>query len=213
MRGPEDNRASEPTPSRRGRLFVLSGPSGVGKDAVLSRLRRLGRPYHFTITATTRRIRPGERDGVDYIFLPRAKFERMIQAGDLLEWAEVHGNLYGVPKAQVAEAQDRGLDVIMKIDVQGAATIRRMTPDATLIFLAPPDMAALEKRLRTRDTESESEFRLRLETARKEMEEACRFDHVVVNRDDRIDDAADAIDRIARAVPDEPVASVPQSHI
>ena len=199
MREPEDNRSSEPTPTRRGRLFVLSGPSGVGKDAVLAKMKKLGRPYHFTITATTRRKRAGERDGVDYIFLPREKFERMIEAGELLEWAEVHGNLYGVPKSQVAEARDRGLDVIMKIDVQGAATIRRITTDATLIFLAPPDMPTLERRLRTRDTESESEFRLRLETARSEMEEACRFDHIIVNRDGRIDDAADAIDRIARA--------------
>ena len=204
MREPEDNRSSEPTPSRRGRLFVLSGPSGVGKDAVLAKVRKLGRPYHFTITATTRRKRAGERDGVDYIFLSRDKFERMIEAGELLEWAEVHGNLYGVPKSQVVEARDRGLDVIMKIDVQGAATIRRMTPDATLIFLAPPDMAALERRLRTRDTESESEFRIRLETARSEMEEACRFDHIVVNHDGRLDDAADAIDRIARGGRDNP---------
>ena len=122
----------------------------------------------------------------------------MIEAGELLEWAEVYGNLYGVPKSQVVEARDRGLDVIMKIDVQGAATIRLMTPDAALIFLAPPDMSTLERRLRTRNTESESEFRLKLETAHAEMEEAARFDHIVVNRDGRLDEAADAIDRIIR---------------
>ena len=190
MRGPEAR--------TKGHLFVLSGPSGVGKNAVLSRLKKLGRPYHFTITATTRRMRPGERDGVDYIFVTREKFERMIEAGDLLEWAEVHGNLYGVPKSQVTEAWERGLDVILQVDVQGAATISRIMPDATLIFLEPPDMRSLERRLRVRDTESESEFRTRLETAYKEMEEARRFDHVVVNHDDRIDDAAYTIDKIIR---------------
>ena len=198
MREPEDKLSPNILQKRRGRLFVLSGPSGVGKDAVLAKVRKLGQPYYFTITATTRHPRPGERDGVDYIFLARDKFERMIEAGELLEWAEVYGNLYGVPKAQVVEARDRGLDVIMKIDVQGAATIRRLTPDAALIFLAPPDMPTLERRLRIRNTESESEFRLKLETAYAEMKEAARFDHVVVNRDDRIEEAADAIDRIIR---------------
>ena len=196
MRAPEDERLPKRPPDGRGRLFVLSGPSGVGKDAVLSRIRQLERPYHFTITATTRRKRPGERDGVDYIFLTRDKFERMIETGELLEWAEVFGNLYGVPKSQVIEARDRGLDVIIKIDVQGAATIRRMMPGAALIFLAPPDMSALERRLRTRNTESESEFRVKLEAAYAEMKEAARFDHIVVNHDDGIDVAADEIDRI-----------------
>ncbi len=196
MREPEDKLPPDTSPKRRGRLFVLSGPSGVGKDAVLAKVRQIGQPYYFTITATTRQPRPGERDGVDYIFLARDEFERMIEADELLEWAEVYGNLYGVPKAQVVGAWERGQDVIMKIDVQGAATIRRMMPDAALIFLAPPDMPTLEGRLRTRNTESESEFRIKLETAYTEMEEAARFDHIVVNHDARLDDAADAIDRI-----------------
>ncbi len=199
MRGPEDKPDSDSQPPRRGRLFVLSGPSGVGKDAVLSKMKQLGRPCHFTVTATTRRIRPGERDGVDYIFLTRDKFERMIETSGLLEWAEVYGNLYGVPKSQVTEALERGLDVIMKVDVQGAATIRRMMPDVSLIFLAPPDMPTLERRLRQRNTESESEFRLKLETAYEEMKEAARFDHTVVNYDDSLDEAANSIDRIMRA--------------
>ena len=126
-------------------------------------------------------------------------FRLMIERGELLEWAEVHGNFYGVPKSQVVEAQERGLDVIMKIDVQGAATIRRMMPDTELIFLAPPDMPTLERRMRIRDTESESEFRLRLETAHEEMKESHSFDHIVVNHDDGIDVAADAIDRIIQS--------------
>ena len=122
----------------------------------------------------------------------------MIEAGDLLEWAEVYGNLYGVPKSQVIEAQKRGFDVIMKVDVQGAATIKKLMPEATLIFLEPPDISALKRRLRIRNTESEHEFRLKLEVARDEMKEAGCFDHVVVNHDDGIDAAADAIDQIIR---------------
>ena len=182
-----------------GRLFVLSGPSGVGKDAVLSRIKQSGRPYHFTITATTRRMRPGERDGVDYIFMTRETFERMIETGDLLEWAEVYGNMYGVPKSQVVEARQRGQDVIMKVDVQGAAAISCMMPDAVLIFLAPPDIPTLEKRLRIRNTESENEFKIKLETSREEIKQADRFHHVVVNHDDELDRAADAIDKIIQA--------------
>ncbi len=191
---------------------MLSGPSGVGKDAVLSKMKRLGRPYHFTVTATTRRIRPGERDGVDYIFLTRDTFERMIATGDLLEWAQVYGNLYGVPKSQVTGALERGFDVIMKVDVQGAATIRRMIPDAALIFLAPPDMPTLERRLRQRNTESESEFRLKLETAYEEMKETARFDHTVVNYDDSLEEAADSIDRIMRARAGRHMSTALHSH-
>ena len=144
-------------------------------------------------------MRRGEEDEVDYIFLDREKFERMIQAGELLEWAEVYGNLYGVPKSQVVEAQERGLDVILKVDVQGAATIKELMPEATLIFLEPPDTEALRRRLRTRDTESESEINLKLAKAEGELAQADRFDHVVVNHDGRIDLAAAAIDRIIRS--------------
>ena len=183
-------------------MFVLSGPSGVGKDAVLSKIRRLQRPYFFTTTATTRPMRPGERDGVDYIFLDRDTFQKMIERGDLLEWAEVYGNLYGVPKSQVIEARDRGLDVIVKVDVQGANTIKRMMPEATLIFLAPPDISSLERRLRNRDTETETDFRLKLEAASEEMKESHGFDHRVVNHDDAIEAAATAIDRIIRTETD-----------
>ncbi len=192
---------------------MISGPSGVGKDAVLSRIRQLNRPYHFTITATTRRMRPGECDGIAYIFLTRETFERMIDRGELLEWAEVYGNLYGVPKSQVSEALDRGLDVIMKVDVQGAATIKRIMPEATLVFIKPPDFRTLERRMRIRNTESEKEFKLKLETASKELEEAHRFDHVVVNHDDGIDDAADAIDRIIQKITEGRTPSAQSFHI
>ena len=148
---------SAETPTPRGRLFVLSGPSGVGKDAVLSLMKEMdGLNCRFATTATTRPIRRGERDGADYIFLTEAQFRALIESDGLLEWAEVYGNLYGVPKREVSEALARGENVLVKIDVQGAATVRRLYPDAVLIFLDPPDADALERRLRTRATESEA---------------------------------------------------------
>lgn len=185
-----------------GRLFVLSGPSGVGKDAVLSRMRELysGR-RHFTITATTRAIRPGETDGVDYIFLTEDRFRNMIAEDGLLEWAEVHGNLYGVPRKQVTDALERGLDVIMKIDVQGAAAIRKINRHAILIFLAPPDIETLETRLRLRNTESKADFQLRLETALSENQKSRDFNHKVINHTDALDQAAADIDQIIRTSP------------
>ena len=188
---------STPDPARRlGRLFVISGPSGVGKDSVIDGLKKLGKPYHFTITATTRAMRKGETDGKDYVFLSKDEFRRMIDRNELLEWAEVYGNLYGVPKSQVNDALDRGQDVIMKIDVQGAATVKKLHPDAVLIFLEPPTMRSLEDRLRNRNTESEAEFQTKLTTAFREMDEATWFDHRVVNADDRLQDAITTIDRI-----------------
>ena len=190
---------STPNPARhRGRLFVISGPSGVGKDSVIDGLKKLGRPYHFTVTATTRRIRPGETHGIDYIFLSRDDFRHMIENDDLLEWAEVYGNLYGVPKSQVNDALNRGQDVIMKIDVQGAATVKRLYPDAVLIFLEPPSMTSLEERLRNRNTESDTEFQTKLTTAFQEMNEASWFDHRLINRDGHLEDAVASIDRIIR---------------
>ena len=178
------------------RLFVLSGPSGVGKDALLSRMRQLGRGYHFTVTATTRPIRPGERDGVDYIFTSPDEFQRMIAEDGLLEWAEVYGNLYGVPKQQVTDALQHGQDVLLKVDVQGAATVSKLYPESVLIFLEPPDMETLDNRLRERGTENSEALRIKIETAREEMKAAAWFDYRVVNHDDMLDDAVRAIDRI-----------------
>ena len=198
---------STPNPARRrGRLFVISGPSGVGKDSVIDGLKKLGRPYHFTVTATTRAMRQGETDGIDYIFLSRDEFRRMIEQNGLLEWAEVYGNLYGVPKSQVNDALDRGQNVIMRIDVQGAATVSKLHPDAVLIFLEPPDMRSLEKRLRSRNTESEAEFEVKLTTAFREMDEASWFDHRVVNLDGLLDEAIAAIDRIVSLATGKPSA-------
>ena len=191
--------AQEPERETTPLLIVLSGPSGVGKDAVLSRMRELDRPYHFTVTATTRPQRQGERDGVDYIFVSESRFRQMIRDGQLLEWAEVYGNLYGVPKAQVTDALGKGRDAIIKPDVQGAATIRKLAPEALLIFLAPPNEAELKRRLGARMTESPEALALRLETAKEEMQRASSFDYVIVNHEGRLDDAVREIDDIVVA--------------
>ena len=161
-------------------LIVLSGPSGVGKDAVLARMRELMRgkdnPWHITVTATTRPQRPNEHDGADYIFVTEETFRHMIERGQLLEFAEVYGNLYGVPKDQVEKALETGRDVIIKADVQGAATIRKVAPEAVFVFLAPPNMENLASRLRQRMTESPEALSLRLKTAQNEMGKISNFD-------------------------------------
>ena len=177
-------------------LIVLSGPSGVGKDAVLSRMRELGSNVHFTITATTRAMRRKEQNGVDYIFLTREEFTSLQETDGLLEDAEVFGNHYGVPKSQVTDALARGQDVILKIDVQGAGTIRRLCPEALFIFLAPPDRDELTRRLRERNTESDEAFELRLRTASAELEKAKLFDYVVVNQTNGLDQTVAEIETI-----------------
>ena len=188
--------SAAPPSGDRPLLVVLSGPSGVGKDAVLERMKRLGSPYHFAVTATTRPMREGEREGEHYHFVARAEFERMIAHGELLEWAEVYGNLYGVPRAQVDRALSEGRDVLVKVDVQGAKTIRGLDPEAVLVFLAPPSMEELARRLTSRGTEAEDAMRRRLREAEAEMEAAARFDHIVVNRRDRLDVAVRQIEAL-----------------
>ena len=196
MAEPEPEGYPRPDP---GLLLVLSGPSGVGKDAVLTRLRDLGRPYHMVVTATTRPIRPLEQDGLHYIFLSEPEFRRMVDEGELLEWALVYGNYYGVPKAQVRGALERGQDVIVKADVQGAATIRAIAPQAVLVFLAPPSMEALERQLRDRKTEGAAALERRLGTAREEMERLPEFDYMVVNRDGALDETVARVEAILTA--------------
>ncbi len=175
-------------------LIVLSGPSGVGKDAVLARLRERGVPAHFTVTATTRPQR--EVNPADYQFLrflSEAKFERLLAEDGLLEHAQVYGYRYGVPKAQVSEALAAGKDVIMRIDVQGAATIKLLVPAAVLIFLAPPSLEELEARLRSRGLDDADVIQRRLEAAARELAEQSRFDYVVVNERGQLDKAADRV--------------------
>ena len=180
-------------------MMVLSGPSGVGKDAVLSRIRELGYSQHVVVTATTRTMRPTEKDGVDYMFLAQGDFDKKVADNEFLEWAEVYGNCYGVPKDQVREAISSGRDVIIKTDVQGAATIKKLNPQGVFVFLAPPSFEELAKRLRVRKTEDQIGLDRRLETARDEILQLPLFDYVVVNADGALDDAVGALESIIQA--------------
>ncbi len=180
-------------------LVVLSGPSGVGKDAALMRMRELGFPFHFVVTATDRPQRPGEIPGVDYHFLSTEEFRRMIAAGEFLEWAEVYGQLKGIPKWEVRDALHSGKDVVLRIDVQGAATLRTLAPQAILIFMIPATFDELRGRLQWRRTDSPEQLERRLETARDEMHHIETFDYVVVNGESRLDEAVGQIRSIIRA--------------
>jgi guanylate kinase len=180
-------------------LIVLSGPSGAGKDAVLSRMRELGLLFHYTVTATTRPKRAGEKEGTDYCFLAEEEFQRMLQSGGLLESAKVYGHWYGVPKQQVEQALDEGKDVILKIDVQGAATIRKLLPEAVLIFLTLRGIEDYEQRLRQRKTESDAELKVRLGRVSEEMKSLPLFDYMVLNNQGELDAAVADIRAIVAA--------------
>ena len=180
-------------------LIVLSGPSGVGKDAALKRMKERGLPFAFVTTVTTRPKRPGEVHGKDYFFISVEEYQELLARGELLEHAEVYGNYYGVPKEQVRQALARGQDVILRIDVQGAATIKKLVPDALFIFLAASSMQELMERLVARKTETGIDLERRKETARKEMEALPMFDYVVINRDEALDEAVDQIMCIIQA--------------
>ncbi len=174
-------------------LIVLSGLSGVGKDTVLNDLKKAGLTAFFSVSATTRKRRSGEKEGVDYYFVSPERFQQMIDADELLEWATVYGNRYGIPREPVRQAIERGQDVIVKIDVQGAATIKKNIPGAVLIFLVTSTLDELEKRLQKRQTESPEELKLRLEAAVKELDSIPIFDYVVVNRHGEVRSAIEAI--------------------
>jgi guanylate kinase len=180
-------------------LIVLSGPSGAGKDAILNRMKKSGYPAEFITTITTRPQRAEEKNNIDYHFVSVESFQKMIENKELLEWANVYGNWYGVPKEPVKRALDRGQDVIVKVDVQGAATIKKTIPQAVFIFLVPPSMEELATRLKQRHTESPFDLTLRLKTAEEEMKKLPLFDYVVVNREAEIDLAVSAIEAIITA--------------
>ncbi len=197
----EETHMSEP-PFRllkRPLLIVLSGSSGVGKDVVLARLKELGYPLRFITTLTTRTRRTNERDNVDYHFVSTERFQEMIENGELLEWANVYGNWYGVPKEAVKQALDGGEDTILKVDVQGATTIKKILPQAVFIFLVPPSMEELVTRLKQRYTESPSDLALRLKTAEEETKQLSLFDYVVVNKWGEINQAVAEIKAIITA--------------
>ena len=180
-------------------MMVVSGPSGVGKDAVLSQIRGLDYPHHIVVTATTRTIRPKEQNGVDYIFLDQDVFDQKVADQEFLEWAEVYGNRYGVPKNQVKEAIARGEDVIIKADVQGAATIKQINPQGVFVFLAPPSFKTLEERLAIRQTEDLIDLDRRLVTAREEMKRLPMFDYVIVNNEGALDKTVAVLESIIQA--------------
>lgn len=180
-------------------LVVISGPSGVGKDLTLAHLKQMGYPFHFVVTATTRPKRPNEINGMDYFFVSTSDFAEMIEAGELLEYAVVYGDYKGIPKAQVRQALASGKDVIMRIDVQGAATIRRLVPEAVLIYLSAESEGALVHRLRERKTEPEDQLKMRIATARQELKWLDLFDYLVINEDDKIDQTCQKIVAIITA--------------
>jgi guanylate kinase len=185
--------------SSRPLLIVLSGPSGVGKDAVLARMKKSGRPFHYVITATTRPKRAREKNGVNYHFLSRKEFQQMIDKHQFLEWATVYGNYYGVPKDQITSALSKGVDAIVKVDVQGAATIKKILPQAVFIFLMPPSVEELEKRLKKRHSECSADLALRLEGAGGEIKCLPIFDYVITSHQNKLGEVVSQIDAIVAA--------------
>jgi len=177
-------------------LIVISGPSGAGKDTIVQCMKERGMPFHFVVTATTRPRRASEVNGKDYFFVSKEEFARMIEADELIEYAVVYGDYKGIPKQQVREALSSGKDVVMRVDVQGAETVRKLVPNAILIFMTVDNEQELERRLRERKTETVEELALRIATARKELLRVEAFDYVVVNADDHLDQAVDTIQAI-----------------
>jgi len=175
-------------------VVVISGPSGVGKDVMIDRMiesDRLG--FHFTITNTTRDPRPGEKDGVNHFFVDVDDFVNLIAADELLEWAQVYGNYYGVPKKQVRDALDAGKHVIIRVDVQGAKRISEIIPGALLIFIIPPSLDVLKKHLKDRGVDSEEEMTKRLAAANEEISQVSLFDFTVTNEEGRLDDTVNSV--------------------
>jgi len=179
---------------RKGMLFVVSGPSGVGKGTLIQRVLADVRDVHLSISVTTRPPRPGDEDGVDYFFVSHERFEQMREGDELLEWANVHGDLYGTPRRQVSDELDEGVDVVLEIDFQGALQVRQKHPDCVLVFVAPPSWEALKQRLIGRHTETQDELTRRLQAAKRELANMNRYDFLVVN--DSIEQASDELKAI-----------------
>ena len=180
-------------------VVILTGPSGVGKDAALNELKKMDRPWHYVVTATTRPIRHNEIDGVDYIFMGESEFKLSLDQNEFLESANVYERWYGVPKSQVSEPLQNGLDVILKVDIQGAATIKSLIPQAISIFMIPGTLNDLENRLRTRMTESEEQLKLRLEVAKTELTKLNNFEYYIINEEDNLESTVRQIDTIITA--------------
>jgi len=188
-----------PTPSVHPLLIVISGPSGVGKDATINVMKKAGLSFHLVVTATTRSKRRGEKNGVDYHFLSEDEFRRMIKRNQFLEWAEVYGNYYGVPKREIEKALEQGHDVIVKVDVQGATTIKRILPDAVFIFLMPPSTEELANRLKQRHGSLSAGLDLRLSKSQEEIESLPLFDYIVLSHKGNLELTASQINAIITA--------------
>jgi len=180
-------------------LIVISGPSGVGKDSVLQVLKERNLRMHFVVTATTRPRREKETHGVDYFFFTKDEFAQMIEHEELIEYAIVYNDYKGIPKQQVREALASGQDVIMRVDVQGAATVRKLAPEAVLIFLTTENENALVRRLKARQTETADDLSLRIATARQELKRAAEFDYVIVNVDGHLNETVETVLAILQA--------------
>ena len=180
-------------------LIVVSGPSGVGKDSVVQRMKERGMLFHFVVTANTRPRREDEVHGKDYFFVSKEEFARMIEEDELIEYASVYSDYKGIPKQQVREALASGKDVIMRLDVQGAETVRKLVPEALLIFLTTESEDELVERLKARKTESDEELALRIATARKELKRVEAFDYVVINHDSKLNETVDTVGAIIDA--------------
>jgi guanylate kinase len=178
-------------------VVVVSAPSGAGKSTVLSRVLEDMPGLRFSVSHTTRSPRPGERDGVEYHFVDRAGFERLRDDGRLLEWAEVHGNLYGTGTAELERARAEGVDLLLDLDVQGAAQVREKMPDAVTVFILPPSYEVLERRLRGRGQDDEATIRRRLAAAGREIDAFVRYDYVIVNDD--LESCAGVLESVVRA--------------
>ena len=181
----------------KGKLFAISGPSGVGKNSVLNRVLQLRDRVQYSVSATSRPMRPGEIDGKSYYFVTREQFEQMIAAGELLEHAEYVGNCYGTPKSYVERRCAEGMHVLLDIDVQGVHQISENRPDAIRVFMMPPSLAELERRLRGRHTDDEQKICERLAQARRECALAYTYDYIVINDDPDV--AAKELDAIITA--------------
>lgn len=180
-------------------LLVISGQAGAGKDSLVQRMKERGYPFYFVVTATDRPPRPGEVHGRDYFFLSTEEFLRLERDGELLEHAVVYGQHKGIPKSQVREALASGKDVVMRLDVQGAATVRRLVPEAVLIFVITESEEELERRLRARGGDTPEQLQQRLATAREEAKRIDEFDYLIVNRTGELDRAVDDVLAIVRA--------------
>ena len=181
---------------KNSKLFVISGPSGVGKDTILNQMKKIYPSNHYVVTVTTRKKRVNEIDGKDYFFVTNEKFQDMIDSNEFLEWATVYNNNYGVPKNQVFLALSENKNVIIKADIQGAKTIKNTIDGTTTIFINPPDISKLADHLSSRMSESKESFRLRMETSLLEIASQNEFDHVVNNPEGKIDQTLKKINAI-----------------